>query len=148
MGIEAVVGKLARKTARELYLYGLMLVVLVTFSGLAVETLAAVEQVAGTVPNIAQLVDVESDGLVCCVMVVAYRTEDGDGAAVLYGVANLRVAHAQLFHEFTELKLVLVAHFDDHAGVFGKECLDDVAVVAQVVQIDVQTALCVRETHL
>ena len=42
---------------------------------------------------------------------------------------------------------MLVAHLYHNARVLGKQCLDDVAA-ANVVQVDVHTALFVGETHL
>ena len=71
-----------------------------------------------------------------------------DGAAVLHGVAYLGVSDAAFFHQFLELKLVLVAHLDDDAGILGKERLDDVAVGTDVVQVDVHAATGVGEAHL
>ena len=43
---------------------------------------------------------------------------------------------------------MLVAHLDDNAGVLGKQRLHDVAVLADVVQVDVHTALGIGKAHL
>ena len=86
--------------------------------------------------------------LVCCCITATYGTDDDHRAALLHGVAYLGKADALLLHELAELQLVLVAHLDDHAGVLGEEGLDDVAIGAQVVQVDVHSALRVGEAHL
>ena len=41
-----------------------------------------------------------------------------------------------------------VRHLDNHARVLGKECLHYIAILAEVEEIDVQTAGLVGEAHL
>ena len=69
-------------------------------------------------------------------------------ALLRHRVTNLGIPNPHVFHEVAELKLVLVGHLDDHAGVLGEERLDHVAVGAKVVQVDVQAAVGVCEAHL
>ena len=138
--------------AGELHLQWLLLIVLEAFAGLAVEALFAVEQIAGLVPYVAQMVDVEGKRL-CCSGIAISGIDNLDGAAVLYGIAYLGIAHTHIFHEVTELELVLVAHFDDHAGVLGEESLYNVWLPSfgggyQVMKIDMQAAPVVGEAHL
>ena len=127
-----------------------MLVVFEAFAGLAVERLFAVKQIAGLVPNVAQVIDVEDQrlGLVGCAISAAYGTDKLQGAAVLNGVAYLGVADALFLHELAELELVFVAHLDNNTGVLGEERLYDVSVLTEVVQVDVQAALRIGEAHL
>ena len=140
----------AAEATGELHLQRLLLVVLKALAGLAVEALTTVEQVAGLVPHIAQVVDVEGDGLglVGCAISAAYGTDELQGAAVLNGIAYLGEANALLLHELLEVELVLVAHLDDHAGILGEERLDNVTVLTEVMQVDVLAALRVGEGHL
>ena len=94
------------------------------------------------------MVDVEGElaGLACLTRHI--RINHHHLAAVADGIAYLGEAHAAVFHEVLEVLLVVVAHLDYHAWVLGKERLHDVAVLAEVVQIDVHAALPVGEGHL
>ena len=51
-------------------------------------------------------------------------------------------------HEVFELLLVFVAHLDNHTRVLSEQGLDDVAILADIVQVDMHTALLVCEAHL
>ena len=53
-----------------------------------------------------------------------------------------------LLHEVLELLLVLIAYFDHHTWVLSKERLHDIAILADVVQVDVHTTLGIGEAHL
>ena len=140
VGRQAVLAEHAGEVAVELHLQGLLLIVLVALTGLAVEALLGVQQVGGLIPGVAQRVDVERQLLLAGL--------DNQRAAVLYGVAYLGVADALLVHEFGKVLLVGVADFHHDAGILGKERLHHVAVLAEVVQVDVHAALGVGEAHL
>ena len=142
VGVQTVLSQFACEALRELHLQWLFLIVLVALASLAVEALSTVEQIARLVPHVAQVVDVELQTL------RELFADHLDAAAVLDGIADLGEAHAALLHELAELLLVLVAHLDDHARVLGEERLDDVALGAEVVQVDVHAALRVGEAHL
>ena len=59
VGVEVVLGELAGEVARQADVDGLVLVVLVASFGTAVHALTTVEKVGGTVPDIAESVDVQ-----------------------------------------------------------------------------------------
>ena len=136
--IESVLRQLACERRLEHHLHRLLLVVLVALAGLAAHALLAVEQVGGAIPHVAQLVDVERQGL----FVFLYHQLPAVGS----GVAYLGKAHTLALEELHQLVLVLVCHLDNHSGVLGKERFRDV-VAHQVVQVDVDAALGIGESH-
>ena len=74
------------------------------------------------------MVDVEGEALLLIRrnIIAAPGPHQLQRAAVLHGVADLGIAHAQLLHQVLEVLLVLVADLDDHAGVLGEEDLHQV----------------------
>ena len=138
--LEAVLGESAREVFRELHLQRLLLVVLETLLGFAVEALLAVQQVAGLIPDVAQVVDVEAVFLVAVL--------HNQLALVFHGITNLGIADAMVLKIVEEIELQLVAHLNDHTGILGKECFHRIAVGTDVMQVDVHTATGVGEAHL
>ena len=65
VGIEAVLPEFPRESAWEEHFHGLLFVVFRAFVGHAVKALFRVELVAGFVPYVAQVVDVEHEGVGC-----------------------------------------------------------------------------------
>ena len=63
-------------------------------------------------------------------------------------MSNHCVGDALLVEIAAESLVVLLRHLYHDAWVFGKECLYDVAVVAQLAEVDMHTALDVCECHL
>ena len=132
--------KCALEVLIELHLDRLFLIVLEALLSLAVEALLTIEQVRSLVPNVAEGVDVEGLLLIASL--------HHDGAAVLNGITNLSKANTSIFHKLLELSLVLVTHLDDYTRILSEECLHDITFLADVVQVDVHTALRVGEAHL
>ena len=170
-------GKRALKVLIELHLDGLFLIVLEALLSLPVEALLTVKQVRRLVPYVAQPLNVKAQLRRFCLLSPLHRlcwlcsggaaillsrlrrlcwlcsggaaaSYHHNAPAVLHGVANLGKANALFLHEVFELLLMLVAHLDDNAGVLGKQRLHDVAVLADVVQVDVHTALGIGKAHL
>ena len=127
------------EVAVELHLDRLLLIVLETLLGLAVETLLAVEQVRSLIPNVAQGIDIE--GLLCVTCL------HNDAAAVLYRIADLGIADTHILHEVLKVLLVVVAHLNNDTWVLSEESLHDVAISADIVQIDMHAALGIGEAH-
>ena len=78
---------------------------------------------------------------------LAVASFNNDGAALRNGIANLGKCHALFFHIVDKLLFVGIADFHNYTGVLCEECLYHVAIGTEVVQIDVETALLVGETH-
>ena len=137
---EPVLGKCAVESFREFHLQRLYLIVRKAFLRLAVEALLTVEQVAGLIPHVAQVVDVEGVFLIASL--------HNQLASVLNRIANLGKTDATILEELTQFELMLVFHLDDDTRILGKECLHDVAVGTNIVQVDVHSTPIVGETHL
>ena len=138
VGVESVALQRALEALVELHFQRLRLVVVEPLSGHAVETLVAVEQIAGLVPRVTQAVDVER--------VLASSVLHDNLAVVGRGIGYLGEADAGVFEERFQLALVHVAHLDDHAGVLREQHLCHI-VARQVVQVDMQAAFGVGKGH-
>ena len=137
---QAILAQTAREATREFHLQRLLLVVLEAFASHAIATLTTIEQIAGLIPHIAQMVDVE-----CHLVIVSL---DDELTPCLNGIANLCKAYSHILQIVAEVELMLVAHLDDHTGILSEECFDDVAIGTDVVQINMYAALLVGKCHL
>ena len=117
---------------------GLLLIVFEAQSGAAVHALLFIEFARRGIPHVAQVVDEELIGLAVFLH---------HNLAFFRGAADGHICHAGLAHDVLKSLFVLVGHLYHHAGIFGEECVDEVAR-AEAVEVDVETALCVGETHL
>ena len=121
--------KSASEVLIELHLQRLLLIVLIAFLCLAVETLLAIEQITGLVPYIAQMVNVKAQFLII--------SSHNQMASFFHRITDLGIAHTGFFHEFLERSLMFVAHLNYNTRIFGKECFYYIAVFAYIMQIDV-----------
>ena len=124
--------------ARQADVDGLVLVVLVTSFGTAVHALTTVEKVGGTVPDIAESVDVQR---LLEVTLADSQTAFARGRTYIY------ITHASFVHEFLELGFVLGADLNDHPGILGEENLLNV-VGFKVDEVDLHAAMGVGKAHL
>ena len=137
VGIEAVLRQLAGEFRSEGQFQRLLLVVLETLAGTAVEALLAVEQVGRRIPYVAQVVDAELIG--------GTVLADQD-VAFFAGDTQLDIADTGIFEDFLHFRSVLVGYLDDDTRIFGEEGLHDV-VFLQLVEIDLHTAFRVGKAH-
>ncbi len=139
-----------REVFVELHLDRLLLVVLITFLRLSVETLFAIEQVGGLIPGVTKGIDIEG--------VLLVTSLHHNRAAVLYGITDLGIADSKVLHELLELKLMLVADLDNHTRILCKQNLHNVKSSlsfwrglgrgSKVVQVNMHTSLGVGKAHL
>ena len=115
-----------------------MLVVFITFTRTAVETLFCVEEIGRFVPNIAEVVDTKliSSTILC-----------GQYVAFIGGLSQFDVCHASFVEHFLKGCLVGVAHLHHHTRILGEEHLDEV-VTLKVVEVYLKSALRVGKAHL
>ena len=119
----------------------MLLIVEIALACHAIHALVAVEEIRGTIPNVAQRIDVE--------FVAVVALDHDDLALVWRRISDLGVADAVVFEILAQLLLVLVRNLDDHTGVLGEEHLHDVvALRLHVVEVDMQATLCVGKGHL
>ena len=130
--------ELAGEVLGELDLKRLVLVVLKALVGTAVHALLAVEAVRGSVPDVAQLVDIQR--------LFEVTLADAD-ATVARGRTYINISYSGFVHQFLELFFVLGADLYNDTRVLSKENLHDV-VCLEVDEVDLHTALGVGEAHL
>ena len=120
-------------------LHGHVLVVAEAFGCLAVETLLAVQQIGGAVPQVAVAVDVQH-----------YAATKVHGALVAY-FTYLYIAHSGILQNLLNAAAVLVAHLYHHAGILCKEdlhqCVRVCVFALELAQIELQAACGVGEAH-
>ena len=115
-----------------------MLIVLVPFIGLSIHTLLAIQKHRRTIPNISQGINVE------CLLKFAFTQTQCPFTA---RNTNIDEANTQLIHEFLKLGFVGSGNLYNDTWVLGKEYLRKI-ILYKVIQVYLQTALCVGETHL
>ena len=124
----------------ELHLDRLLLVVLKALLGLAIEALLAIQQIRCLVPSVAESINIEG--------LLNFSSLHYDGTGTLNRITNLSKAHTLLFHEVLELLLMLVTYLDNNTWVLSEQSLNNIAISADVVQIDMHTTLGIGEAHL
>ena len=138
VGVQVILAEFAGEAFGHLPLERLLAQILIAFLGFAVEALLLVEQVRCAEPHIAQAVDVK---LPLC---LALLDEDVPLAA---RTADVDVTDACILEQLLDFRAVLVGDLYHDARVLSKEHLHKV-VALYLVQVDFESALCVREAHL
>ena len=114
---------------------GLVLIVLGTLVGTAVEALLAVEQVRGAVPSIAHSVDVEGVFLI------------NIESALCDGLTDNGEAYTSLFEDSLYASGIVLSYLNKHTGILGEEHLHDILLLEHA-EVDLHTTLGVGEAHL
>ena len=110
-----------------------------TFARHTVHTLVSVEQIRGTIPCVAQHVNIE---------IMAELLFHNRNLAVLRRrIANLGKADSTVFEKLFQLVFMLIAHLDNYSRVLCKQRFYDV-IARYIVQIDMQSARRIGESHL